>query len=257
MIALLGAIREETSCLQKRMTIRESVSEDTCTIFRGTWLGRGPEMLLVQTGMGKHRAQAAARHLIAHYPITTLVSLGFAGALTNELRAGDVVLYSAVHYADAAVSQQGAYCVSDDLLARSTGALEGVAVNIFCKPGVTVPHAVLSPEEKGELADAFDASVVDMESYWISEVASEAKIPFVIIRSVSDTRSERLLPFEQMMDEEGNVLWSAAAGYFLRHPRHLAVVSRLYRNARVAQRSLGISIDRVVAELQRREGNYP
>jgi adenosylhomocysteine nucleosidase len=251
MIALLGALKEEISCLRKRMTITETVSEGTFTLFCGTWQGR--EILLVQTGMGKQRAQAATRHLVERYPITTLVSLGFAGALADELRAGDVVLYSAVHCADDASSQQGAYCVSDDLPARATWTLEDEAVNIFCKPGVTVSHAVLLPEKKAELADAFDASVVDMESYWIAEIASEAQIPFVIIRSVSDTRREKLLPFDQMMDEDGNVLWRAAAGYFLRHPQHLAVVGHLYRNARVAQRSLAASIDSVVAELQCRE----
>ena len=247
MIALLGALKEEISCLRKRMTIAETVSEDAFTLFRGTWQGR--KILLAQTGMGKQRAQAATRHLVERYPITTLVSLGFAGALTDELRVGDVVLYSAVHCADDAASQQGAYCVSDDLLARATGALEGVAVNISCKTGVTVPHAVLSPEEKGELADSFDASVVDMESYWIAEIASERRIPLVIIRSGSDTKREPLLPFEQMMTEDGDVLWREAVGYFLRQPQHLAVVGRLYKHAKAASRNLATAMDRLIAEL--------
>ena len=129
MIALLGALKQEISCLRKRMTVTETVSEDACTLFRGTWNGR--EILLGQTGMGKQRAQAATRHLVEHYPITMIISLGFAGALTDELRGGDVVLYSAVHCSDAEASQQGAYCSGSDLLARVNGALEHVAVNSY------------------------------------------------------------------------------------------------------------------------------
>lgn len=248
MIALLGALKEEISCLRKRMVVTEIVSESAYTLFRGTWKGR--EILLVQTGIGKRRAQAATRQLVESHPITTLVSLGFAGAITDELVIGDVVLYSAVHCSDAeASSQQDTYCSSSDLLERVAGTLEGAAVNSFCKSGVTVPHVVLSPEDKEVLARAFHASVVDMESYWIAEIASERRIPFVIVRSVSDTKNETLLPFEEMMTEDGDVRWRAAACYFLRRPHHLAVVGRLYRNAKAATRNLATAIDSLITEL--------
>jgi 5'-methylthioadenosine/S-adenosylhomocysteine nucleosidase len=247
MVALLGALKQEITDVRKRMTVTENVSEDTCTIFRGTWHGR--EILLAQTGMGKQRAQAATRHLVEHYPITRIISLGFAGALTDELRVGDVILYSAVHCSDAEVSQQGAYCSGKDLLARVNGALKHVAVNSSCRPGVTVSHAVLSYEEKHGLDLAFNASVVDMESYWIAEIAAEQQIPFVILRSVSDTNQEKMLPIGQLMTEDGNVLWREAAGYFLRRPHHLAVVGRLYRNAKQAAWNLAAAIDEVIREL--------
>lgn len=247
MIALLGALKEEISCLRKRMTVTEAVSDDAYTLFRGTWKGR--EILLAQTGLGKQRAQAATRRLIDRYPITTLISLGFAGALTDELRAGDVVVYSSVHCVNVEACQQDVYLASDGLLARVKGSLKPSAANIFRKPGVTVPHAVLSPDEKDTLADAFDASVVDMESYWIAEIAAEKQIPCVVIRSVSDTKYETLLPFEGMMTEDGDVLWRPAACYFLRRPHHLVVVGRLAKNARVATRNLATAMDSLIAEL--------
>ena len=95
----------------------------------------------------------------------------------------------------------------------------------------------------------YKRQVVDMESYWIAEIASEAQIPFVIIRSVSDTIHEKLLPFDQLMNKDGKVLWSEAASYFIRRPHHLAVVGRLYRNMRLAQRNLVAAMDALICEL--------
>ena len=251
MIAILGALREEVSPLRKRMNVQETLSEAACKAFRGRFRGR--DVLLAQTGMGKQRAQAATRFLLERYPVATLVSFGFAGALAEELSAGDVVLYSAVHSAetdaDPMSSPEQSYASSDDVLVRAKRALKDEAVSFICEPGVSVRQVMLSPEDRELLAEAHHAYVVDMESYWIAEIASEAEIPFVIIRSVSDTRHEELLPFDQLMNEDGTIMWKATAAHFIRRPHQLAVVGRLYRNARTAQRNLVAAMDALICEL--------
>ncbi|MFC2094813.1 5'-methylthioadenosine/S-adenosylhomocysteine nucleosidase [Candidatus Bipolaricaulota bacterium] len=266
MIAILGALREEVSWLRRRMDVQETISEAGCTLWRGTFQGR--DVVLAQTGMGKQRAQAATRLIIERYPIATLVSFGFAGALAEELNAGDVVLYSAVHceqadansavhcadaaadaVADPAGSPLQSFASSDDMIAHAKRVLEGAAVRFFYEPGVSVRHVVLSPEDRGRLAEAHGVSVVDMESYWIAEIAAERQIPCVILRSVSDTKHETLLPFDQLMNEDGVVLWRAAAAHFIRRPRDLAVIGRLYRNTRLAKRKLAVAMDALIAKL--------
>jgi len=249
MIAILGALREEVSPLRKRMNVQETLSEASCKVFRGRLRGR--DVLLAQTGMGKERAQAATRFILDRYPVTTLVSFGFSGALAEQLSVGDVVLYSAVHCAEAdpMSSPVPSYASSDDVLARAKRALRDEAVSFICEPGVSVRQVMLSPEGRRRLAEAHHAYVVDMESYWIAEVASEAGIPFVIIRSVSDTRHEKLLPFDQLMNEDGTIMWKATAAYFIRRPHHLAVVGCLYRNARTAQGNLVSAMDALICEL--------
>ena len=131
----------------------------------------------------------------------------------------------------------------------ATQALASTAVDFVCGHGVTVSGLVLEPNERRELSETFNAHVVDMESYWIAKIASEMEVPFVIIRSISDTKEERLLPFELMMTEDGKMRWRAAACYFIRRPHHLAVVGRLYRNVRLAQENLATAIDGLIAGL--------
>lgn len=249
MIAVFGALREEVAYLRRRMRVEETVAGPTCRVFRGTYLGR--ELVLVQTGMGKERAEEATRFILERYPITFLVSLGFAGALDDKLSAGDVVLYSSVCCAQSEAAlvahPKSCYCSDDGVLAMAKQALASAAVDFVCGGGVTVQQIVISPEEKGGLANTFDAQVVDMESYWIAKIAYEREVPFVIIRSISDTKQETLLPFEQMMTEDGKVLWRAAASYFVRRPHHLVAVGRLYRNVRLAQTNLATAIDSLIA----------
>jgi len=251
MIAVLGALKEEVAYLRRRMRVEETFACPTCRVFRGTYLGK--ELVLVQTGMGKERAEAATRFILDRYPITFLISLGFAGALDANLSAGDVVLYSSVCCPNTEEGLKAhpkvVCCPEDGVLAMATQTLESAAVDFVCGGGVTVQQIVLSPEDKGELAGTFDAKAVDMESYWIAKIASEMEVPFVIVRSISDTKAERLLPFELMMTEDGEVRWRVAACYFIRRPHHLAVVGRLYRNVRLAQENLATSMDSLIARL--------
>ncbi len=248
MIAFFAAVREEVAALRKQISVEETVSEAACHAYRGTYRGR--ELLLVQTGMGKKRAKAATRFILERYPITTLVSFGFAGALADELEAGDVVLCSEVHCAqEGTVQKPSSYCSDAGVLALATRALERAAVEFHYGSGVTVPQLVLEPEDKKKLGEAFNAHIVDMESYWIAEMASDRRIPFIVIRSVSDTRQERLLPFMRMLTMDGRVRWKEAASYFVRRPQHLIALFHLVRNVRLAQRSLATSIDSLIAGL--------
>jgi len=251
MIAILGALREEVSPLRKRMDVQKMFSEAACTMWQGTL--RGQDIILAQTGMGKQRAQAATRLVLERYPITTLISFGFAGALVEQLQAGDLVLYSAVHCAEADANPQASgppsYTSSDDVLTRARRALEDAAVDFNCEPGVSVHQVAVSPEDRGRLAEAHHAQVVDMESYWIAKIASEVQTPFIILRSMSDTKREKLLPFDQLMNEEGRVLWGAAAAYFILRPHHLAIIGRLIRNTRLAKRNLASAMDALIGEL--------
>ena len=250
MIALLGALKEEVTHLRRQMSLEQVLSESACHVYRGKYRRR--DILLAQTGIGKERAEMAARFVLERYPVTTLVSFGFAGALAEELEAGDVVICSTLHCAQGTAQEATkpiSYCSDDRLLSLAIQALESTAVKFYCGSGVTAPQLVLNPEEKGELGETFGAYVVDMESYWIARIASDRQIPLVVVRSVSDTRQEELLPFTQMLDADGRLQWKEASSYFAHRPQHLKALVRLSRNVRRARRSLATSIDCLVARL--------
>jgi adenosylhomocysteine nucleosidase len=250
MIALLGALKEEVSDLRRQMGLEKVHAEPARHLYRGEHRGR--DAVLVQTGMGRERAETATKLVLERYPVTVLVSLGFAGALTEDLKVGDVVVCSTLFCAEG--RGQGAtkpisYCSDDGLLRHATEALEGTAVRFCLGSGVTVPQVISTPEERRELRKAFDAHVVDMESYWIARIASDKRIPFVEIRSISDTPRDSLPPLGQMLTENGRMRWKEALSYFLRHPGLPIVLLGLAWNARRASRSLTIAVLSFVTRL--------
>lgn len=256
MIALLGALKEETATLRRRMAIETTHCTSTCRIAAGTHRGR--EIILATTGMGRQRAEAAAKLVLDRYPITALISFGYAGALTDELVIGDVVLgspWSAMQGNGQDVAKLEPLVLDENTLALAVRALENVSgITARVAGGVTVPSLICEPKERTAVGKAFDAQIVDMESYWIAKVASERGIPFVAIRAISDTRREKLLPFTQMMTVDGRWKWKETARYFVRRPQGLMTLLRMAARIQRARRNLAASVDCLVDGFGREGG---
>lgn len=136
-----------------------------------------------------------------------------------------------------------------DLVRLATQALEDSRMRGCIGSGVTVPQLVGSPEKRGALSRAFQAQIVDMESYWIARVASDRQIPFVAVRAISDTESDSLPPFDEMLAPDGGWQWGKAIPYFAAHPRHLAALLSLSRNVRAARKTLTAFAESLVTHL--------
>jgi len=244
MLALLGAMRQETAGLRRRMALEEDYSQQGCRIYRGQHENRG--VLLVQTGIGKKRAERAAELVLERYPITALVSLGFGGALTDEAKAGDIILCSTLY------EERGSEgpCYSDaNLVSLAAQALESVEVRLLQGDSVTVARPVSEPTAKQVLGKTFSAKVVDMESYWIGRIASAKQVPFIAVRAISDTAADSLPSLDRFLDSNGTWRRKRAALYFLFRPHQLMKLCRFYRNARKASNNLSYFVARLVPKL--------
>jgi adenosylhomocysteine nucleosidase len=246
-IALLAAVREEISGVRRRMAVQASIRGPGWHLYEGRYAGK--EVLLVQTGMGRRKAENATRCVLEGYPVTTLITFGFAGALCQELKVGDVVLCQALFCeADRAGA---AACHSDQrLLPLAAGALKGGAIHVLQGSSVTVSQAAIDPERKQCLGVTFGAQAVDMESYWVARLAGARKTPFLAVHAISDTVAERLPPFDRFFGSDGEWLWPEAARHFAAHPGELLRLAWLFRNTRQAGRSLAGFLDAFIPELE-------
>ncbi len=86
MIGLFTATGMEAAGLRDRLVVRQSSEEEGCCIEEGTFADC--DVLLVRFGMGKARAEAVGRAILPRYPLSAVLSLGFAGALVGGLSAG-------------------------------------------------------------------------------------------------------------------------------------------------------------------------
>ncbi len=250
MLALLGAFGQEIAGLRRQMAIEEVIASRGRNLFRGRLKNR--DCLLVQTGMGKGRAESAIQWVLERYPVAAVISLGFAGALTPELKIGEVVVCSTMHCGSRFEKEEGqakAYAADANLLVlASRGPRDGTTR--FCLgSGVTVVQLDSSPQRMQELGHNFHADIVDMESYWIARIASARQVPFIAIRSISDTMQHDVQPFDRILTSDGRLLWKRAALCFLLHPQYLMNVFTLFRNTRLAERNLTTFISDLVARI--------
>lgn len=135
---------------------------------------------VVTTGVGRDAAIRGTRLTIEGHRPSLLVAAGLCGGLDPGLERGTVVFGTSVTRAGG--RPLTAPDPSELLLTTS---LPTARV-------VTADRVVDTPEAKRELREATEGDVVDMESWYIAEAAEAGATRWAIVRSVSDTATERI-----------------------------------------------------------------
>lgn len=196
--------------------------------------------LLVRTGVGRAGVETAMRVLLgsaAALPpasgIEALVNIGFCGALCDRLRPGELFL------ADQLLAEQQPVLFPDfKILRLAERALQGFSY----RRGrlLTSELIIKSPEDKKAEAQRFDALAVDMESYWVAQLARPKSIPHLSLKVVLDGADEEL-PFDESLGEGRNCF---AHG--------LWTLLRWGHRARKASFALAEATEALIAEVMRR-----
>ena len=145
----------------------------------------------------------------------TVVVLGLCGALWR-LKAGHVVIYGRV--ADAAHAFVPDPLLSDALKA----ALPGATVVNAC----TSKRVVTTIAARVDLAERFNAAVVDMEGTHLAAALALRGVRFAMVRVVSDDASRDLPPISDAIDEQGRVRALRLTVAFARAPLGAFVFAR-------------------------------
>lgn len=198
--------------------------------------------LLALSGTGPERAKILAEALIRQ-GVRGLVSWGCAAALAPDIRQGQLIL------AEKVLDEQGVpYPVHRDwrqTLSQTLGTLEPSGGTLLASARV-----IADPEEKMRLHEATGALALDMESGALARLASEAQLPFLVIRSVSDEARMALpRPVLGAMSDDGEVRLLALFGGLAREPRSLPGLIRLGQGFQSAMKTLKISRALLAADL--------
>jgi adenosylhomocysteine nucleosidase len=146
------------------------------------------EWIAACAGMGQTAATRAFAEIEKDGPVASAVSVGWAGALSEEYKPGC------------------AYAVSGVIDVR-TGERFQTTSGTAATPAL--PWLVTSPvvagfDEKQRLAGAYRAGLVDMEAAAIARLAAMRGIPFACIKGVSDGFGARLPDFNRFFSPSGH-----------------------------------------------------
>ncbi len=194
-------------------------------------------MLIVETGIGQANVARALDWLLAKprignvaYVPRSLVFAGYAGALIDSLRVGDIV------YAEEIVDRHGGRW-------PSTFGAEGPWQRGRV---LTIEHLSATPAEKRVLAAEHQAIAVEMESAIFAARCTAARLPFACVRAISDEVSTTLSPSLTTLLAGGTVSPWRALKAVVRHPSLVPEFWRLARDTKRASEQLGIALGKLL-----------
>jgi adenosylhomocysteine nucleosidase len=253
MITAIAALENELAGIRRHMKMTDSFNVGGALVEDGRLSGQ--DCLLVRSGMGKQRAEQAVHYVLKRYQPAAILSLGYCGALAATLRVGDLVVCSPLTALLTMPSRLGPATPVGTL--ECDDALVQQALHVTLPPSrelpsqsrqsqmqpvgcgcLTLPSVANDPRLKKWLTVNFTSAVVDMESFWIGTLAEQAGVPFLTVRSVSDSLTQSLPPLDGLVDDFGHVRMGPMSRYLLSHPLGVSQLARLGLQAQRAQNSL-------------------
>ena len=200
-----------------------------------------PGLALLETGEGVSNTERSMDAWLERQTPRAVLSIGFAGALTPSLQAGDLVLAAKVHDADGTPN--------DELLA----AAKRVKIDspVYFGTAITSHKILWQAESKRALARSLvpnEMAFVDMESKAVASVCAQRGLPFLIVRAISDLLDEDLpLDFNKYRNRDGRVDQGKVMSAALLRPRAWAGLFDLQKRSELCARRLGEFVQRLVS----------
>ncbi|MCR4868685.1 MAG: 5'-methylthioadenosine/adenosylhomocysteine nucleosidase [Lachnospiraceae bacterium] len=201
-IGIIGAMQIEVDNLKKHMenTTEEVISGVTFT--SGTVAGA--EVVAAVSGVGKVFAAICAEAMIITYHVDCVINIGVAGTLCDELGVMDVAIADRVVQHDMNTSALGdpvgllsglneVYLPADEKLVEGIRkVVEAKGINHKVGTIATGDLFLSKDSTKVKLHENFGAIAGEMEGGSIGHVCYVNKVPFAILRSISDGKGAEM-----------------------------------------------------------------
>lgn len=195
---IIGAMEEEVALLKEKMELEVLVKKASMEFYQGVL--NGHEVVIVRSGIGKVNAGICAQILVDVFNVSRIINTGIAGSLRAEIDIGDIVISSDAmqHDVDARnfgyqrgeIPRMNTVSFPADLslvgLARTACHDVNPEIRAFVGRIVTGDQFVAERAVKDEIAAWTEGYCTEMEGAAIAQAASLNKIPFVIVRAISD-----------------------------------------------------------------------
>ena len=212
-LGILGAMASEVELLTETMAKTEPIEVAGLRFYDGALAG--VPVVVVQGGVGKVCAASCTQILIDRFGVDAIVNTGVAGGLHPALAIGDLVIAEDAIQHDFDLTAFGharGYLPAGggDDRAPTRFAADPALTALFCAAADRVHAAdpaafgqylrgtvvsgdifVDSTPLKRELIAQFGAAAAEMEGAAIAQVATANRVPFAIVRAISDLAEQQ------------------------------------------------------------------
>lgn len=197
-IGIIGAMDEEVSRLKEKMQVKRIENKAGMEFFEGDLSGK--DVVIVRSGIGKVNAGICTQILVDDFHVEAVINTGVAGSLRNEINIGDIVLSSDTLQHDMDATGFGydpgviprmdnsVFVADKELLsiAESVNKEVNPEIETFVGRVVSGDQFISDKEKKDYLIKQFSGYCTEMEGAAIAQACYVNKIPFLVIRAISD-----------------------------------------------------------------------
>ena len=198
-LGILAAMEQEISLVCEMIENPVRTELGGRTFYRG--MLKGIDCVVCFSKWGKVAAAITSTLMIEHFHITDLIFIGTAGALSNKLNVGDIVVAKRLvqHDLDASpIIQRFQIPLTDHIYIESDPKLSSLAIKSINKLNFIQPclvqgdvasgdQFISSDEKRQELISLLpEVLCVEMEGAAVAQVCKEFQLPFTVIRIISD-----------------------------------------------------------------------
>lgn len=198
MLGIIGAMDIEVDSLKEAMENQEIEQIAGMDFHKGKIEGK--EVVVVKCGIGKVNAAMCTQTMCNVFGVDAVINTGVAGSLNNDINICDIVVSTVAQEHDMDVTALGykkgiipdmetsEFKADEKLisLAKNSAKTAGLDVNVFEGKVVSGDQFIGTHEAKEELRREFAGDCAEMEGASIAHVAYLNRVPFLVIRAISD-----------------------------------------------------------------------
>ncbi|HOQ16599.1 MAG TPA: 5'-methylthioadenosine/adenosylhomocysteine nucleosidase [Defluviitaleaceae bacterium] len=197
-IGIIGAMEEEVIIIRDKMDNKEAYKIAGMDFYKGFL--NNTELVIVQCGIGKVNAAVCTQALIDHFNVDYIINTGVAGGIYSQLEIGDIVISedAVQHDFDTRAfgyplgviprMEESFFRADDHLvqLAHQSSKNLNLKANVYIGRIASGDQFISDVNENRRIWENFNAYCTEMEGAAIAQTCYLNKIPFVIIRAISD-----------------------------------------------------------------------
>jgi adenosylhomocysteine/aminodeoxyfutalosine nucleosidase len=206
---------EELEPILEYMHIEKKITHANNTFYLAEFQNR--EVVLAYSKIGKVNAAITATVMIEKFGIKKLLFSGVAGGVDEDLKIGDLITATHVCQHDVDLTVFGykhGFIPESEIYFDCDTNLINIALKVADKLNIKLKKGIIasgdqfvhSKERKEWIKDVFGASAIEMEGGAVGCVCYNERIPFFMLRAISDTAEEGAgVDFDEFLEESSKV----------------------------------------------------
>ena len=210
-IGIIGAMEEEVILLREQIQNLKTQTLAGFEFYNGQLSGR--DVVVLRSGIGKVNAAMSTTLLIDHFAPKAIINTGSAGGFHTDLEVGDIVISRSVCHHDVDVTPFGyahgqvpglpaCFVPDSELINKAKASIEALGevshMHGLIASGDRFMHLVEDVEStRGKFPEMI---ACEMEAAAVAQVCHQFKVPFVVIRALSDIAGkENVIAFDAFL----------------------------------------------------------